>query len=171
MKKLVTAAFAVLLLASLGYSQKRPVRKPAVKKPPVTVIPPLDVRAAREKTDNQLANVNTFVDKLGNVAQPLETALADEAAGKLKPETAQKIENSKANLVASIRNLKVGLSALESDFKTKPALAKYLPSIQGITDLTTRSEDLALAGQFVSAKEPLRGVAQKLTDTLAALPK
>ena len=38
-----------------------------------TVIPPLDVRAAREKVDNQLANVNRFVDVLGPIAQGIAT--------------------------------------------------------------------------------------------------
>lgn len=171
MKKFVLAALAVAIFASFGYSQKKPVRKTPVTKTPVTVVPPLDVRAAREKTDNQLANVNTFVDKLGTVAPALETAIADQAAGKLKPETSQKIDAARGNLVVSIRNLKVGLSLLEADFKTKTALAKYLPTIQGITDLTTQSEDFALAGKFVAAKDPLRTVAQKLTDTLAILPK
>jgi hypothetical protein len=62
------------------------------------------------------------------------------------------------------------LTDLESDFRTKPALQKYLASIQGITDLAGQAEDAAIAGKFVSAKDPLRDVAQKLTDTLKVMP-
>ena len=63
------------------------------------------------------------------------------------------------------------LNSLESEFRTKPLLAKYLPTVQGISDLGARSEDSASAGQFVSAKDPLREVVKKLTDALAAMPR
>jgi len=60
---------------------------------------------------------------------------------------------------------------LESDFRVKPNLKKYLPFIQGISELAGQAETSAIAGQFVSANGPLRTVQQKLTDTLAAMPK
>ena len=77
---------------------------------------------------------------------------------------------AKAKAVESIRNLKTALSNLESEFRTKTVLQKYLPTIQGITDLVAQSEDSAIAGHFVAAKEPLRQTSKKLTDTLAVLP-
>jgi hypothetical protein len=43
--------------------------------------------------------------------------------------------------------------------------------IQGISDLSGQSETSAIAGKFVAANTPLRTVQQKLTDTLAAMPK
>ena len=130
----------------------------------------MDVRVAREKVDNQLSNVNGFANKLANIAQGLETADADAKAGRLKPATAAKIQAKEAELVEAIRNIKTGLGNLESEFRTKPLLQKYLPAIKGITDLAAQSEDLAIAGRFVAAKDPLRAVAQKLTDTLAVMP-
>jgi len=60
--------------------------------------------------------------------------------------------------------------ALETDFRTKPLLAQYLPKLQGISTLSAQSEDDAIAGQFVAAKDPLRQIALKLNDTLAVLP-
>jgi len=45
-----------------------------------------------------------------------------------------------------------------------------LPTIQGITDLCSQSEDSAIAGKFVAAKEPLRAISKKLSDTLALMP-
>ena len=59
---------------------------------------------------------------------------------------------------------------LESDFRVKAALKKYLPMIQGISDLAGQSESSAIAGRFVNANTSLRSVQQKLTDTLAAMP-
>lgn len=157
------------LFAGTADAQRKTTRKttpPASK----TIVPPLDVRAGREKVDTQLSNVNDFVNKLGTIAQGLEVADSDAKAGNLKPATVAKIEAKKKEIVDAIRNIKVGLGNLESDFRTKPDLKKYLPTIQGITDLAGQSEDSAIAGKFVAAKEPLRSIAQKLTDTLAVMP-
>ncbi|MBP6004964.1 MAG: hypothetical protein KA746_16165 [Pyrinomonadaceae bacterium] len=164
---------AIAIFTGTANAQKKPVKKPTTKKPPATktVVPPLDVRAAREKVDVQLSNVNDFEKKLALIAQGLEVADADAKAGRLKPETAAKITAKKAEIVDAIRNIRVGLGNLESEFRTKPVLAKYLPSIQGITDLSAEAEDFAIAGKFVDSKTPLRSIAQKLTDTLAVLPR
>ena len=175
MKHLRLVAFVVLTLViftGAANSQKKTTKKSRAKKPAVTkaVLPPLDVRAAREKVGNQLSNVNDFANKLGTIAQGLQVADADARAGNLKPATAAKIEEKKKEIVDAIRNIKLGLGNLESDFRTKSALQKYLPTIQGITGLAAQAEDSAIAGKFVGAKEPLRGVSQKLTDTLAVMP-
>ncbi len=168
----IIGLMAFVILTGSVVAQKRPAKKPTPKKPTVTtkIVPPLDVRAAREKVDNQLSNVNDFVTKLGTIAQGLEIADADAKAGNLKPATAAKIKAKKAEIVEAIRNIRVGLGTLESEFRTKPALQKYLPTIQGITNLSEQAEDLAIAGKFVAAREPLRDVAKKLTDVLALMP-
>lgn len=165
---LMLALFAGAANAQRKTTKKSPVKKPAVTK---TIVPPLDVRAAREKVDNQLANVNRFIDVLGPIALGIETLDESAKAKPLPKATTDRNEANKQKVIAAIRNLKAGLSDLESEFRTKIALQKYLPSIQGITDLTSQSEDSAIAGKFVAAKEPLRDAAKKLTDTLAILPR
>ena len=167
------AAIVLIFFAAAADAQKKSTKKTTTKKPYVVqkLVPPLDVRAAREKVDVQLSNVIDFVNKLGTVAQGLETADTDAKAGNLKPATVAKIEAKKKEIVEAIRNIKTGLSNLESEFRTKPVLQKYLPSIQGITDLAAQSEDLAITGKFVVAKDPLRDITKKLTDTLATLPR
>ena len=77
---------------------------------------------------------------------------------------------NKQKVLTAIRGLKDGLVALETEFKTKPALRVYLVNIQGISDLATQSETLATSGKFVSAKDQLHAVAQKLNATLTAMP-
>ncbi|MGB7201352.1 MAG: hypothetical protein WBD16_03685 [Pyrinomonadaceae bacterium] len=175
MKRLFIAPLALFLLVFVtgtADAQKKSTRKTTTKKTTATrVLPPLAVRTAREKVEIQLSNVNDFVTKLGPIAQGLETADADRKAGNLSAKTAASIEASKSKLVDAIRILREGLSALESEFRVKTELKKYLPSIQGITDLAAESEDSAIAGKFVTAKEPLREVSKKLTDTLAAMPR
>jgi hypothetical protein len=173
MKRLQIMAIAALTLAVMAGAadaQRKTVRKTTAKTS-TTLVPPLEVRAAREKVDIQLSNVNDFVNKLGTIAPGLETADADAKAGHLKPATAAKIKAKEAELVEAIRNIRTALGNLESEFRTKPTLQKYLPNIQGITDLAAQSEDSALAGKFVAAKEPLRSVAAKLTDTLGVMPR
>lgn len=171
----ITLLLAVMaIFAGAAHAQKKTTKKPAPKKPapaPQKIVPPLEVRAAREKVDIQLSNVNDFVTKFGPIAQAMDTAEADRVAGKLSAKTAAGVEANKARLVEAIRGLRTGLSDLESEFRTKTALQKYLPNIQGITDLVERSEDYAIASKFVAAKDPLRDIAAKLTDTLAVLPK
>ena len=173
LRSVATVLLAFVLFAVVADAQKKPVKKSSVKKAsaPVTVVPPLDVRAAREKVDIQLSDVNIFIDKLALVAQNLETADADAKAGRLTAPTAEKIEGYKKGFIESIRNIKAGLSALESEFRTKAVLQKYLPTIEGITDLAANAEDSAIAGKFVAAKDPLRDITKKLTDTMAILPK
>ena len=171
MKKIGWAGMAAVLMLVLGLhaqAQKKP-RKGSAKSNAASkvTVPPLDVRVAREKVSNQLANVNRFVDLLGPIAQQIEDA---DAAGGLSGAAAERNDANKQKVIGAIRNLRAGLTDLESDFRVKPDLQKYRASIEGLTDLAAQAEDSAIAGHFVAAKEPLRTAAQKLTDTLKVLP-
>jgi hypothetical protein len=171
---LTILGLALAIFAVDAAAQKKTGRKTTTRKSSSTAttrtIPPLDVRTAREKVDIQLSNVNEFLTKLAPVAANLETAIADQKAGKLRPATAAGIDRARANLVKSIQDIGAALNTLESEFRTKPSLAAYRATIEGITDLASQSEDLALAGSFVKARDPLRGVARKLTDARAMMP-
>lgn len=176
MKKLSMAFAAGLLLilfAGSGYTQRKTSRRPAPKKPasPARIVPPLDVRAAREKVEIQADNLDRFVAVLGPIAQSIEDLDKEGQERPLPQKTAEQNESNKQKVIEAIRNLRSGLANLETEFRTKPILQKYLPSIDGITDLSAASEDEAIAGKFVASKEPLRDVAKKLADTLAAMPR
>lgn len=163
--------FVCLMLAGAASAQKSRPRRAQPAKPPVSKVAPLDVRTAREKVEIQRSNVSLFIDVLGPIAQAIENADAAARAGRLSPSAVQKNEQDKRRVIAAIRNLRVGIAELESDFRTKTSLRKYLPTIQGSTDLVASSEDLALAGKFVAAKDPLRDVLKKLIDTLNVMPQ
>ena len=167
------AGLLSVTLAGSGYAQKKTTKKTTAKKPAAsqTIVPPLDIRAAREKVTIQADNVNQFVDVLGPIAQGIEDLEASAKTRPLPPKTAEKNNANKQKVIEAIRNLRAGLLVLETEFRTKPLLQKYLPSIDGITDLSAESEDSAIAGKFVASKEPLRDVAKKLADTLAVLPR
>src|SRR5690606_14643123 len=128
-----------------------------------------DVANAKQKTENQLSNVNRFIDVLGPVAQNIEDLDRQNRIKPLSREAFAKNEANKKKVIAALRNLRAGLVALETDFRTKAVLKKFLPNIQGISDLAAEAEDDMLASKFVAAKDPLRTVAQKLSDTYAVV--
>jgi len=162
-------ALCVSIFAGAAEAQKKTGKKTSAKSSKAT-LPPLDVRAARQKVDNQLANVNRFVDGMGELAQNIEDLDAQAQTKPLSKRYADLNASHKEQLLLMLRNLRTGLTDLESDFRTKPALQKYLVNIQGISQLSAEAEDSAIAGKFVAAKDPLRTVSQKLTDTLKVLP-
>jgi len=165
---LVFAATVVFPLAAHG--QKRPVKRPTTA-PKTSTLPPLDVRAARVKVSNQLANVTVFVERLGPIAQAIEALDAEAKTNrKLRKESLDKNASDKQKVVTAIRNFREGMVKLESEFRVKPALKKYLPTIQGISDLAGQSEASAIAGKMVAANTPLKAIQQKLNDTLVAMP-
>lgn len=160
--------FAVIASAQRTTSRKTTRSTTAVKT--TTTLPPLDVRAARVTVSNQLANISAFVERLGPIAQAIEAIDAESKTKKLKQESLDKNAADKKKVIAAIRGLREGMVKLESEFRVKPTLKKYLPTIQGISDLAGQSETSALAGKFVSANTPLRSIQQKLNDTLVAMP-
>jgi hypothetical protein len=166
---LAVAAIAIFSLSGAAQStSKRSTRKTTT--PKTSTLPPLEVRAARVKVSNQLANVSAFIVRLGPIAQAIETLDAEAKTKKVKKESLDKNAADKQKVVAAIRGLREGMVKLESEFRVKPILKKYLPTIQGISDLAGQSETSAIAGKFVAANAPLRTIEQKLNDTLAAMP-
>jgi len=161
----VTAVFSVVVEGQT----KKPVRKKTTTNIAAT-LPPLEVRAARVKVSNQLANVTGFVERLGPIAQAIEALDAESRTKRFNKASMDKNAADKQRVVAAIRGVREGLVKLESEFRVKPALKKYLPTIQGISELAGQSETSAIAGKFVAANEPLRTIQQKLNDTLSAMP-
>jgi hypothetical protein len=166
---LLAASVAVLFSFAAHGQTKRPVKRPATTNRAAT-LPPLDVRAARVKVSNQLANVSGFVTRLGPIAQAIEALDTEAKTKKLNKQSLDKNAADKQKVVTAIRGLREGMVKLESEFRVKPVLKKYLPTIQGISSLAGQAEDSAIAGKLVAANAPLRSIQQKLTDTLAAMP-
>ena len=163
---LAVAVISLFTLATDAQKKRSTKTTPAKS----AALPPLDVRAAREKVSVQQANMGQFLAKLGPIAQAIEAVDAEAKTSKLKQESLDKNAADKQRVVAAIRNMREGIVKLESEFRVKSVLKKYLPSIQGISDLAGQAEDSAVAGKFVAANTPLRTIQQKLTDTLAAMP-
>ena len=158
-------------LATSAAAQKKPVKYPP-KPTVVTSGPGVGTSATapavsdKQKVSNQVMNVTKFIYLLGGIAKGIEDADKDKNANK-----AAKDQNAtnKSAFLQTIRNLRAGLAALEVDFRTKPNLTKYLPKIQGITDLTAQAESLAAGGRYSDSGRPLVAVVEKLADTLVVM--
>lgn len=166
-----TTLLAIAIIAGCAAAQRRPARKPAPKPraTPNTFASSLEVRTAREKVSNQVANVTLFTNRLGPIAASIESLDADARSSRLSRTSIDQNEVNKEKVRQAIKNLRAGLVNLETEFRTKAGLRKFLPSIDGITVLSAESEDLANAGRFTDSRRPLLTVLQKLSDTLAAL--
>ena len=122
---------------------------------------PLDVRAAREKVVQPiLYNLNGFIDKLGRIAQEMD-AMDQKLRKVSRLRSCRTVEANKQKLWPAVQNLKAGLSTLETDFRTKAVLQKYLPSIQGIDRPGLAVGRLGHRRKIRSLKEPLREAAPK----------
>ena len=164
------ATLAAAFLVGTANAQRKTANR-AVPKKAITVVAPLEVRAARSKVTTQYENVNLFVNKFGPIAAALDALEAEYATKRPTAKNLAAHETNKKNVVLTIQNLKAGLATLESEFRTKAELRRYLTTIDGVASLAARAEDSAIAGKFVQSKEPLRTAAQKLLDTLAVMPK
>ncbi len=166
-------AFSLSVFAITGEAQKtrKPTPKATPKPTPVKTTPTNPViSAAKQQVSTQLHNVNVFVDRIGPIAVTLEAMDRDAIARRLTGQKLTEHEGNKKDVVSAFAAMRTALVTLESEFRTKPLLAQYLPKIQGISTLAASAEDSAIAGKFVAAKDPLREVALKLNDTLAVLP-
>lgn len=163
---------AVALLFSSASADAQGTIKP--KTPPTpkvitssTASSPGDVRSGADKVSIQIKNVTKFIYALGGIASGIEALDQDPRANQAAKE--KNAANKKA-VMQTIRNLRAGLAALEVEFRTKTTLKKFLPQIQGITDLVAQTESLASTGRFSESGKPLLLVVEKLSDTLAAMP-
>ncbi len=155
-------AVAALTFTAAGQRTRRPAPKPT---PYMNAV----VAQAKQQTENQLSNVNRFIDVLGPIAQNIESLDAQNRVKPLSKDAYAANQANKQKVIAALRNLRAGLVSLETDFRTKPLLKRFLPKIQGISDLAASAEDSMLAGKFVASKDPLRDIPLKLSDTYAVL--
>ncbi len=175
MKIIRSAILIALSLMVLGVSAeaqrtRRPAKRTPVPKVVKTPAPAFgDLKVAREKVANQIENLSKFRAILGPVGKSIEDFEREAKSKKLSKAAFDANELNKRKVIQAIRNLRAGLAALEVDFRTKAPLSRYLVNIQGITELSARSEDLALAGRFTDAATPLSGIIDKLNTTQTAM--
>lgn len=174
--KFCAVLVCILCLTFVAAAQKRKPapRKPAAKPPAKTVPAPApnaaEIKAGAEKVGIQIKNVTRFIYLLGSIAQGIEDVENDIKARRASNATVELNTKNKQDVIATLRNLRAGLAALETEFRANPALRAYLLQLQGITDISGAAEDQAAAGQFVQSGKTLLQVVERLSDTLVAIP-
>lgn len=172
LKSLVVSVFVLSFILGLTINTDAQRKRKRARKVSTSVKAKnaADLKKGAKDVGIQLKNVTKFVFVLGGVATGIEEIDKDVKAGKASREVADKNAQFKADVLRSIRALRTGLVKLEVDFRSKPALKKYLLYIQGLTQQSNRVEDLAMVGQFRGAGQELLLVIETLTDTLVAMP-
>lgn len=130
-----------------------------------------EVRAGRERIASQIKTLTQFLYLLGSIAKSIETA---EQVNRNREESsvgmsAERIEQNKAKVKDSIRNVRAGLDQLEASFRYNVALHSYYPSLAGVTRIGQTAESQAAANNFDQAGRTLITSVSKLADALAAM--
>lgn len=169
---LLAAITAICILSLDASAQRRPAprRTPTPPAPATTAAAAAEVKLGAEKASTQIKNVTKFLYTLGGIANRIEDLDRESKTRSLSRAALDANDTNKRSVITAIRNLRAGIEALESDFRTKPALQKYALNLQGISLLASECEQLAAAGRFSDAGRPLLELVEKLSDTLVAMP-
>lgn len=169
-KPLVLLALLLTILSISAFAQKT---KPAPKKPaaqPVTAASAVELREGADKVAIQIKNVTKFLYSLGGIALRIEDMDKEARTKNVDKTLLDANAANKAKVMQAIRNLRAGIATLEVDFRTKSSLKKFLPQVDGITQMSAECEDLAAAGRFSESGRPLLALVEKLSDVLALMP-
>lgn len=169
---LVCLCLMCLVFSAAAQQKKRKTVRKRTVKPAATAVASssFEIKGSAAKVSTQIKNVSKFLFNLGGVARVIEDLDRDIAARKASRNASSLNTKNKQAVVASVKNIRAGLVALEVEFRTKPALKNYLFQIQGISDMAGLAEDQAADGQVTESGRTLLMVVEKLSDTLAALP-
>lgn len=167
-KPLTLLLFLIVFSSSsaLGQKSKTTTKKTAQ---PVQAVSAVEVREGADKVAIQIKNVTKFLYMLGGIAYGIEDLDAQAKTKTLPKSTVDANAANKAKVMQAIRNLRAGIATLEVEFRTRPGLKKFLPQIDGVTQISAECEDLAASGRFSDSGQPLLILVEKLSDVLAAM--
>jgi len=144
--------------------QKRPTR--GVKPTPT---PTPDMRAEASEVAAQIKNVSNFIYIYGKVVNGLEVADDQAKSNQASPETQAKIKESKATLIAKIKDVRIGLEDLANNFQANPRLQVQYLKLAYATEAALNAERLAATGRYNDAGKYLVTVVERLTDTIISM--
>jgi hypothetical protein len=130
-----------------------------------------EVRAGRERIASQIKTLTQFLYLLGSISKTIETAeqvnrnREDSSVGM----SVERIEQNKAKVKDSIRNVRAGLDQLEASFRNNAALHNYYPNLAGAARIGQTAESQASTNNFDQAGRTLITAVGKLTDALVAM--
>jgi len=165
LKRITITLLALGLLApSTAFSQTR--NRSSRQKPPAATarqnVAQVRTQGATRVAD-QIKNLTKFMYILGGVTSSI--AAVEDAARRSGASTDQ-TQQSKAQVKATIQNIREGLDKLEIDFRSTPELQPYYIKLAGVASGAAAAEEKAAANQFDAAGRQLLNVVNRLTDVL-----
>jgi len=167
LKLVATTLITLTLLApSTAFSQTRN-RSTSRQKPSATTA---SQRVAQVRTQgatriaDQIKNLSRFMYLLGGVTSSI--AAVEDAARQSGASPADQTQQSRAQVRATIQNIREGLDKLEIDFRATPELQPYYIKLAGVAAGAAAAEERAAANQFDAAGRQLLNVVNRLTDVL-----
>jgi hypothetical protein len=169
LKRALFCAVACLLLVYAPAMSQQRKRTTTGKRSARTTASQPATNAMREgagRVAEKIKVLSRFIYLLGRVSSSLETA--DELAkrNEATPAAMQQIEQRKADVKTTLRNVREGLDELEIYFRTTPDLQRYYTRLAGVAAGAATAEDLAAANQFDRAGRSLLEVVNRLADVL-----
>lgn len=163
----------LMLVALPAFSQtrrrstqgRRPAR-PSASAPAAASTQAAEVRAGAERIAIQLQNLTRFIYLFGRLSNFVEASEQIQKQGAVKSSEVEQLEKTKSGLREGVRNMRAGLTDLESYFESTPAVRRFYPNVVGVVDGAAAAEQFVAAGQYDQAGRSLLGVANKLADAL-----
>jgi hypothetical protein len=124
------------------------------------------VREGANRVAEKIKLLTRFLYLLGRVSTGFETA--DELArrNETTPAGVEKTERSKAEVKATLRNVREGMDELEIYFRTTPELQRYYIKLAGVAAGAAMAEEQAARNQFDQAGRSMLAVVNRLADVL-----
>jgi len=144
--------------------QKRPTRG---ARPTPTPTP--DMRAEASEVAAQIKNVSNFIYIYGKVVNGLEVADEQAKSNLASPETQARIKESKATLIAKIKDVRIGLEDLANNVQANPRLQGQYLKVSYATEAALNAERLVAAGRYNDAGKFLVTVVERLTDAIISM--
>jgi hypothetical protein len=170
LKRALFCAVACLLLLSIpAMSQQRKRTTTTSKRSARTTASQPAANALHEgasRVAEKIKVLSRFIYLLGRVSSSLETADDLAKRNEASPAAMQQVEQRKADVKTTLRNVREGLDELEIYFRTTPDLQRYYTRLAGVAAGAATAEDLAAANQFDRAGRSLLEVVNRLADVL-----
>jgi len=168
LKRITISLLTLLLLApSTAFSQTRRRSSSGQKSSTATTatqhLAQVRTQGATRVAD-QIKNLSRFIYVLGGVTSSI--AAVEDAARKAGTSPADQTQQSRAQVKATIQNIREGLDKLEIDFRTTPELQPYYIKLAGVAAGAAAAEEKAGANQFDASGRQLLNVVNRLTDVL-----
>ena len=162
----ITLLTLILLAPSTAFSQTR--NRSSSRQKPTTATATQRVAQVRTqgatRVADQIKNLTKFMYILGGVTSSI--AAVEDAARRSGASPADQTAQSKAQVKATIQNIREGLDKLEIDFRATPELQPYYIKLAGVAAGAASAEEQAAASRFDAAGRQLLNVVNRLTDVL-----